>query len=57
MFLVTGTLANQEPIFTTTGTKIYILVVTLSTQNNLKLLKKLESGFKRTINSNNINLK
>ena len=57
MFLVAGTLANQEPIFTTTGTKIYVLIVTLSTSNNVKLLKKLESGFKRTINSININLK
>ena len=29
-----------------------IFVVTLSTQNNIKLVKQLESGFKRTINWN-----
>ena len=30
-FLVTGTLANQVPIFTITATKIYVSVVILST--------------------------
>ena len=30
----------------------YISVITLSTQDNVKLLKQLESGFKRTINWN-----
>ena len=30
-FLVTGTLANQVPIFTITATKLYVLVVILST--------------------------
>ena len=35
-----------------TDTKIYAPVVTLLTQNNVKLLKQLESGFKRTINWN-----
>ena len=30
--------------------KLYVPVVTLSTQDNAKLLQQLESGFKRTIN-------
>ena len=38
--------------FKINDTKLYVLVVTLSTQENIKLLKQLESGFKRTINWN-----
>ena len=49
-FLVAGTAANQEPKFTIIDTKLYVPVLTLSTQD--KLLKQLESGFKRTINWN-----
>ena len=33
-------------------TKLYVPVVTLSTQDNTKLLQELNSGFKRTINWN-----
>ena len=33
-------------------TKLYDPVVTLSTQDNAKLLQKLKSGFKRTVNWN-----
>ena len=47
--LVASTAANQNPEFKITGTKLYVPVVTLSTQDNIKLLKQLESGFKRTI--------
>ena len=50
--LVAGTAANQVPKFRITKTKLYVPVVTLSTQENIKLLKQLESGFKRTINWN-----
>ena len=35
-----------------TDTKLYVPVVTLSTEDNVKLLKQLESGFNRTINWN-----
>ena len=35
-----------------TDTKPYVLVVTLSIQDNAKLLQQLESGFKGTINWN-----
>ena len=33
-----------------TETKLYVPVVTLSTQDNAKLLQQLKSGFKITIN-------
>ena len=36
--------------FTVTDTKLFVPVVTLSTQDNAKLLEKLIKGFKRTIN-------
>ena len=48
--LVAGTAANQIPEFKITDTKLYVPVVTLSTEDNVRLLKQLESGFKRTIN-------
>ena len=35
-----------------TETKLYVPVVTLSTQDNAKLLQQLKSGFKRAINWN-----
>ena len=50
--LVAGAADNQNPSFQINGTKIYVPVVTLSTQENIKPLKQLESGFKRTINWN-----
>ena len=44
--------ANQDPTFTITETNLYVPVVTLSTQDNAKLLPQLKSGFKRTISWN-----
>ena len=38
--------------FAITDTKVYVPVVTLSTQDNEKLLQQLKSGFIRTIKSN-----
>ena len=38
--LVAGNAANQLPTFTITYTKIYIPVVTLATQDNVKLFKR-----------------
>ena len=35
-----------------TDTKLYALMVSLSTQDNAKLLQQLKSGFKKTINWN-----
>ena len=43
---------NQIPTFTMTETNLYVPVVTLSTQDNSKLLPHLKSGFKRTISLN-----
>ena len=43
---------NQVPTFTTTETNLYVPVVTLSTQDNAKLLPQLKSSFKRTISWN-----
>ena len=45
MLLVAGTVANQVLIFTITDTKCYLPVVTLLTQDNVKLPKQLESDF------------
>ena len=44
--------ANGPTKFAITNTKLYVPVVTLSTENNIKLLKQLESGFKRTAHWN-----
>ena len=38
--------------FAITDAKLYVPVVTLSTQDNAKLLQRLKSGFKRTVNWN-----
>ena len=35
--------------FQITGTKLYVPVVTLSKENDKKLLEQLKSGFKKTI--------
>ena len=43
---------NQAATFTITDTKLYVPVVTLSTQENTKFLQQLKSGFKRVINWN-----
>ena len=44
---------NQAATFEIADTKLYVPSVTLSTQDNSKLLQQLKSGFKRTINCNN----
>ena len=44
--------ATGETKFKITDTKRYVLIVTLSTQDNAKLLQQLKSGFRRTINWN-----
>ena len=44
--------ADQNLTFTITETNLYVPVVTLSTQNNVKLLPQLKFGFKRTISWN-----
>ena len=44
--------ATGEGRFTITDAKLHVPVVTLSTQDNAKLLRQLKSGFRRTINWN-----
>ena len=44
--------SKGEEKFPITETKLYVPVVTLSTQDNAKLIQQLKSGFKRTINWN-----
>ena len=46
------TSSEGEGTFAITETKLYVPVVTLSTQDNAKLLQQLKSGFQRTINWN-----
>ena len=50
--IVASTVKNQLPTFAVTDPKLYVLVVTLSTQDNTKLLWPLKLEFKRTINWN-----
>ena len=44
--------SNGAGTFAITNTKLYVPVVTLSTQENTKFLQQLKSGFKRVINWN-----
>ena len=50
--LVATNIENQNATFAITDTKLYVPVVTLSTQENTKFLQQLKSGFKRVINWN-----
>ena len=56
-FLVVGTAANQKTDFKITDARLYVPVVSLSTQDNVEMLKQLESGFKRKINWNKYKFK
>ena len=46
------TSSERERKFAVTETNLYVLVVTLWTQDNAKLLQQLKSGFIGTINWN-----
>ena len=51
--IVVTDVANQVITFSITDTKLYVPVVTVSTQDNAKLLEQFfKNGFKRTINWN-----
>ena len=50
--LIYSDVANQILTFAITETNLYVPVVTLSTQDNAKLLAQLKSGFKRAISWN-----
>ena len=48
--LIATKIPNQNATFAISDTKLYVPVVTLSTQENTKYLQQLKSGFKRVIN-------
>ena len=50
--LISTNVQNQSATFALTDTKLYVPVVTLSTQENTKFLQQLKSGFKRVIKWN-----
>ena len=52
LFGVAGTINDQVPTFAITDAKHCVPVVTLSAQDNTKLLQQLNSRFKRTVNWN-----
>ena len=45
--IISTDVENQVPTFTITETNLYVPVVTLSAQDNAKLLPQLKSGFER----------
>ena len=47
--LIANAIQNQAVTFAITDTKLYVPVVTLSTQKNTKFFQQLKSGFKRVI--------
>ena len=46
---MSGPIDNEIPTFVITDANLYVLVVTLPTQDNKKLIKQLKSGFIKTI--------
>ena len=48
--VISNAAANKAITFAISDTKLYVLVVTLSTDDNGKLLQQSKLGFKRTIN-------
>ena len=50
--LIATNIQNQTATLEITDTKLYVLVVTLSTQENIKFFQQLKSGIKRVINWN-----
>ena len=51
-FEAAGAVTNQVPTFAITNTKLHVPVVTLSNQDNAKLLQQLKSFFKGRNNWN-----
>ena len=47
--IISNAAANQDTTFPITDTKLYVPVLTLSTDDDAKLLQQLKSGFKCTI--------
>ena len=51
-YIISTNVTKKNPTFIVTETNLYVPVVTLSTQDNAKLLPQLKSGFKRKIEWN-----
>ena len=51
-FVISNAAANQGTTFAIPDTKLYVLAITLSIDDNVKLLEQLNPGFKRRINWN-----
>ena len=47
----------KNAVFEITDTKLYVPVVTLSKEDDIKLLEQLKSGFKKLLNGTNTNHK
>ena len=56
-FIIPNPVINQVPKFALTDTKLYVLIVTLSTQDKVKLLQQWKLNFRRTTNWNKYQLK
>ena len=56
-FIIDAPVENQVLAFTITDSKLYVPVLTLSTQDNAKLLQHLKSGFKKQLTGINISQK
>lgn len=52
--LVLLRLEQQHLLSAITNTKLYVLVVTLSTQDNVKILQQLKSGKKKHYTGTNV---
>ena len=50
--VISNAATNQAATFAITDTKLLVPVVTVSTQDNVKLLQQLKSGFRLMINWN-----
>ena len=50
--VISNVAANQAITFAINDTKLFFIIVTLSTQDHAKLLQQLKSRFKRAINWN-----
>ena len=44
--------AEDSATFKITDTKLYVPIITLSTEDNVKLAKQLNDGFKRSVYGN-----
>ena len=56
-FIIDNSVDAQEPTFTITDTKLYIPIVTLSIQDNAKLLEQINQVLREQLTGINMNQK